>query len=425
MAVATYDATLTTDVSSIWRKEQTSLYQGTKFMTEELQLLEAFKKLPEINYSTREILVPLDLAEGYGTASVTEGGYDAVPSSPAPNELSLSWLDFNQRFPVTKRAKYISEKSKGAMVTDQIKWQTKKAVQAMGRTIGDYMYGYSTAYLAQVDDSGGSLTSDASHTIPIQNGYGNTTVTDAAKLCDFFRVGDIVALISSGALVTNAIGTITAITPATPSITVTWIPGNVDPSDEDYIVLANSMEQTTIAASDYNKGLVGFLDIINSASVHGLATSTNALWATAWNDTAAGRMTGVRLHKARQLIKNAGGGKMDRVLIAQGVERDMIALYQAAARYSSTFGMEVDGSIKSKGVKFFSSERVPPGYVIGYASKSIKKLALLDYPSDSPPWEDADKIQDRRMWAFDIDYPLAMVCTNRGNTFCASGLTEQ
>ena len=419
MAVATYTPTLSTDVTEIWRTVQTDVQQGLNFMSEEWEQMEDLKKF-KVDWSTRSITVPLDIIEGAGIASIPEGGYEARPSSPTVRELTLSWVLFNGRFTTTKTANWIAKNTPNAMLEDQMRFQAMKKVQDLGRHYSDYFYGMSTGYLAQTS----TAAAQSSGAYTIYNGYGQSTISDATWLCDKFRVGDYVALVRSAALVTNAIGVITAITPATPSITVTWA-GSVTSVAADYIVKANSLENATLAGgTDYNKGLVGLVDACVTASVHGLSSSTDANWAPQLADTSGGRLTGIRLRKAAQIIKNKGGGTMDKVYLSQGVERDMISLQNAAVRYSDPNAMEMDGSVKYGSVKFFSSRRVPNGWAIPVASKSIRRLSLLPKPDGTPVWDDGEKIVDRSAYVFSIDFPCANVFLNRANMAYYNGLTE-
>lgn len=425
MPVGTVDPTISTDLNVLWRKVQTGVYQGLNYEVEEYDHLMSLKKFG-VNMSTREITVPIDIQRGFGAASIAEDGHEAFPSSPNGRELSLSWVDFNKRFTFTRRARWIQQYSKKAMLEDQFKYQAAKAMQALAAHVGDYMYGYSTAYLAQVDDGGGSLSAGTSHTLPLKNGYGDADITDAAYISRLFVVGDRVALVSGGALVTNATGTITAASSSTPSITVDWDSGSsVDPDDGDYVVKSNSMQTQVLAGTDYNRGLPGFLDMYKSASLHGLATATEPEWAAAVNNSDGGRLTGIDIHYADQEIRNWGGGRLTDAWIAQGVHRDLIAQNQAAVRFSSPMGMEVDGDVKRKGTTFHSSRRTPPGMFMGYDKSAIAKLSLLSGKPDEPLWDDGEKLENRPIWAFGIDLPLGLVCLNRRKLALFTGRTEQ
>jgi hypothetical protein len=65
-------------------------------------------------------------------------------------------------------------------------------------------------------------------------------------------------------------------------------------------VFANSVENTTIAGTDYNLCPVGLLDASTSTSVHGLSGSSVANWNPALTSVTAGRFSGLKLRKARR-----------------------------------------------------------------------------------------------------------------------------
>ena len=409
MAVATYSVTANSGVNKIWRKVQGDLQTALQFECEEWEALDDLKEF-DIDWSAREITVPIDINEGAGVATIPEGGDEARPSSPNAEEITLSWQHFVKRFTISKMARWIDEKDREAMIERQIVFQGRHAVRDLHRHYSDYSYGFSTGYLARTSASQGAASS---HTITLVDAYGVAGIDTAAYLGGLFKVGDYVALIQSGALVTNAIGSVTAVTPATPSIAVTWN-GSVTVTAADYIVKANSLENTTITGTDYNRGLVGWLDATSSASVHSLSSSSVTNWDIAYGDTAVGRFSGRKLHRAKQEIANEGGGKANFVLWDQGVERDMIDQERAAVRFDSPFELEIDGSVKSRGVKFMATRRVPPGYVFVADKKSVRRMTLLPKPGQ-PGWDDAYKLQDKSGYVFCLDYPVAQVWLNRKN----------
>lgn len=424
LTTATYGPTKSSDIPKIWRKVQAELQPGFQFLVEEWEMMEDMDQF-DVDWTTREILVPVDTVESYGASSIPEGGYETKPSSPAPNELTLTFIMLNKRWSNTKLTRYIDERSRGAQITRQLKYQGQKAMQAVARTYGDYFWGFSTGYLAQTS----TVATQASGTYTLLNGYASTTIpaTSTAQknfIAGKFKVGDRVALIRAAALVANAIGVVTAVTPATPSIDVTWN-GSVTSANLDYVVLANSLENTTIAGTDYNIALTGWLDAMLSTSLHGLATSTDPNWAPAYNDTSGGRFSGLKIHRAADEIYNHGGGKADVVWMSQGVNRDLLALQQAALRFSDPFALEVDGDIKAKGKQFKKSRRVPPGYAFVGVNASLKRMTLLPKPNGNPGWADAKELIDQSGYVFSVDFPCALVWPNRGNFAYFSSLTEQ
>ena len=422
MAAATYSPTAMSTFDEIWRKIQADVQEGFNFESEEWGWMDDLKNF-KVAWSQREILVPVKLEEGYGTASIPDGGYEAMPSSPEVDEISLSWLHFNKRFSITKQAKWIQQRSSNAMIEKQMRFQAGSAVQSLARYVSDSYYGFSTAYRAQLSADPGAAA--ASHTLALDNAFGYDGIDNAAYIANLFKVGDRVGLVRAGALVANGIGTITAVTPATPSIAVTWI-ANADPAEDDYVCLANSQENTTIdGGTDYNKGFVGLLDGLTSATVHSLATAAAANWAAVTADSTGGRLTGTRIHKARQEIRNKSGREADVMWLDQGVERDMIALRDAAVRFPSTSGMEMDGSIKSKGLDIKTSRRVPPGMMIMGVKRSLQRMTLLPKPSEDLPWDDGKFIPDRSAFVFGIDWPAAMIWLSRASFKLHTGLTQQ
>lgn len=421
MAVATYSITTNSGVNKIWRKVQGDLQTALQFECEEWEMLDELKEF-DIDWSAREITVPVDLNEGAGVATIPEGGDEARPSSPNAEEITLTWQHFNKRFTISKIARWIDEKDREAQIERQILFQGMHAVRDIKRHYSDYSYGFSTGYLARLaSDPGGAGTT---HTLTLDDGYGVAGIDTVAYITAMFKPGDAIALVRSGSLVSNAIGTIDAggVDASAGTLAVTWN-GSVDPAADDYVVKANSLENTTIAGTDYNRGLVGWLDATSSASVHSLSSSSVANWDIAYSDTTSGRFSGTKLHRVKQEIANEGGGTANLVLWSQGVERDVLEQVKASVRFDSPFDLEIDGSTKSRGVKFMATRRVPPGYVFIADKKSVRKMTLLPKPGQ-PAWEDGYKLQDKSGFVFSLDYPVAQVWLNRKNTAYLSNQSE-
>lgn len=418
MATATYSVLTNSSVNKIYRKVQGDLQTAFQFECEEWDMVDELSEF-DIDWSAREITVPLDINEGAGVATLPEGGYEARPYSVNAEEITLSWQHFNKRFTISKMARWVDEKSRDAQIERQIMFQGRQAIRDLQRHYSDYSYGFSTGYLARCSATQGAASS---HTITLIDAYGVAGIDGAAYLGGLFKDGDWVALVQSGALVSNAIGEVTAVSTSTPSITVTWN-GSVSVTANDYIVKANSLENTTITGTDYNRGLVGWLDATSSASVHSLSSSSVPNWDIAYSDTASGQFNGVKLHRAKQEIANEGGGKLNLLVIDQAVYRDMIKQERAALRFDDAFGMEIDGDVKSKGVKFFQSRRVPAGYVFGADKKSVRKMTLLGKPG-APGWDDAYKLENQSGFVFNIDWPVAQVWLNRKNLVYFSNQTQ-
>lgn len=413
-ALFAYSVISNSEVNALWRKAQGKLMPGFNFVTPEFKWVQDLKDL-DIDPSLREMTFPVDLIEDRGVTSLPEGGREAEPMTVNAVDATVQFIHVNARFTVSKRARWALGTGAKAAIMDQLKWSGQKKLEALGRVLGDMFYGYSTNYLCQVDDSGGSLTGASSHTIPIKNGFGDSSITNAAYIANLVKVGDRVALIASGALVTNsAFGEVTAVTPGTPSIGVTW-GGTVDPDDDDYLVFSNGAGGTTIAHTSYNRGLTGLRDICTAASLHGIATSSYANWSAAYSDTSSGRFNGQKWRKGLDEMQDDGHEEaMPMTLMSKGVRRDVAAQYAAGVQFDDSMDMEIDGEPKARGKKFKGTKRVPPGMVVMFDQKrALCKKSIHEKPSSAPRWSDGKELIDDSGWLFAVETSLFMACSNR------------
>ncbi len=329
-----YTVITNSDVSALWKTAQGKLMPGFNFVTKEFGWVKEMKEL-KIAPSLRSMTFPVDFQEDRGITSLPDGGREAEPMTQNAVDATVSFIHLNGRFTVSKRARWALDTDAKAAISHQLKWEGKKKIEALGRVASDMFYGYSTNYLAVVDDSGGALTGSTSHTITLKNALNDSAIDGSSTaeknyIANLFKVGDRVALIASAALVTNsAFGEVTAVTKATPSIAVTWT-ASVDPDDGDQVVFSNGATGTAIAHTSYNRGLVGIRDICTTDTVHNISTATHPNWSVAYSDTAAGRFTGEKWRRGLDEIQNDGHEDASVVtLMSKGVRRDVAAQYSA------------------------------------------------------------------------------------------------
>jgi hypothetical protein len=429
MADATYTGTTSASgLNKLWRKVQGKVAIGLNFASAEWARMDDLPEY-EIDWSPREITFPIRINKGVGVASIQEFGLEARPSSPNLEEGTLNWVQFNARFTASVMAFLIASNTPNAQIVKQLVYQATSKIDALGEHFSDYFYGLSTAVLAITDTDVSGTTA----TLTLKNPYGQTDMGTGAPMKKFiaskFNVGEYIALIAAGsdALIdANAIGQVTARSLTNGTVDVTFI-GSVSSYTTNGIrvVKSNSLDQV-VAGTDLNRGLTGLIDMARSTSLHGFSSSTNADWSNALDDTDGGRFTGLRWHKMKDAVENEGTGTLNMVAIDQGVYRDMIGTMQSAVRFNDPFALEIDGDIKSKGVTFFKSKRVPPGYVIAWDKKSIMRMSLLKKPKAGDiTWKDGVKLIDRNGWVFGIDWPVGMVIDCRKNIAIASGLVQQ
>lgn len=420
MAAATYSVTTAgTDLKEVWRKVQAGIVVAFQFGVEEWNWLNKMKKF-DVDWSAREITVELDINDDVGTASIPEGGYEARPSSPTAVTATLTWIMLNKRFTVSKTAQYIQEQQgTRGQLESQLRWQSKKAIDGIRRKVGDMFYGFSTGVVALAG-------TQSSQDVPITSLYGISGLgssTATRKAVDLWRVGDVAAFAnpSGPAIRASQFVVVSAIAGATLSFAT--VPGTITAADQLYF--ANNLENTNlVGGTERNLGLVGLLDGLTSTSVHGVSGTTYPRWMPAVNNSAGGRFTTVKYQVLKDAIYNSGGGDLDMVIWSNGVKRDVVAQLTAGLRFTDAFALELDGKAGSKGVSFNTSRRVPDGYVFGMdSSNSVNKMTLLPEPGKQA-YSDGEKLQDFSGLIFSVDYPCAMIWTNRGNFGAYSGLTE-
>lgn len=412
--------TTVTNLEKGYRKTATKLYTAFKRSNEEYTWADDMPD-EEITPSGRENLIPLDVKRGYGAHMVSDGGNEARTVTPAMNEGSFSFVHCNARFFISRQARAFDARARGQQIIRQLKYQSMKCFEAVSRRYSLQFYGFTTGVVAKNNTN---ATDDTGTAYTLIDAFGVSGIDDAAYLASLFEVGDGVALIRSTALVTNAIGTITAKSASTPSITVTWA-GSVDADVADEVVFANAVTDSTITASDYNKWPVGLLEN-TGASVHGLSNSTEAAWDIAINNSDGGRFNFVKMKKLRQALKNEGDAMLTDLVWSNGVENDVEAGERSARIYSSSM-MDLDGSVKAKGVKIRTSPLVPPGYVFGWDRSAIAKKLLTDKPAEDGlvDFGELDKAEDRAGWKGGLDLIHARIIRNRAGIGLYSGLTEQ
>lgn len=421
MAVATYTGTTSgSGVNKLYRKLQAPIGQAFNFECEEFGWYDSLPLLG-LDVSAREMTVPLDVTEGGLIASIPEFGDEAIPYTPNLEEITVPLVQFNGRFTASVQAQIFDQRHRAAQLQRQIVYQGKKIMQSMARHWSDYSWGFATGYLAKTS----TAATQSSGTYTLTAGYGITGITNAAFLAGKFKKFDRVALIRSGAIVANSVaGQVTAVSASAGTIDVTW-QGSVVSMSGDFVVKANSMENTTIAGTDYNMGLVGRLDAHTSTTVHGLSGSSVDGWNVAGSDSTGGRISGVRVMKAQDEVMNYGGVKGNVVYMSQGSYRDLFSLQSAALRYDDPYTMEIGGGVQQKGTTFRKSRRNPPGYVFVESKDAFKKLDVMPKPDNNFSFGDAIRMENKSGYIFPVDLLAALVCTNRKALYNFSGITEQ
>lgn len=418
--------TATSTLAKLYRKVQGNVLWGFQKKCPEVGLAKRLKEF-DLDASAREVTTPIAITRQPAGAFISEFGYEAIPKTEAPQELTFPFVQFNDRYSFSRMSEHLDRTQKKAQLVRQAEFQTARLIEALSRRYSTAFYGVSTGYLCETT----TVATQASGTYALNDGYGYANFDDTTWLARLFVVGDYVALIRAGALVANAIGNVTAV--STSGIAVTWA-GSVTSAAGDNVVLANSSGHQiitgTIAHTDYNKAPAGLTDFLTTDSVHSLAASSYPLWDAAGMETSATRMTGTRIKKAQHEISNKGGGEADLFIHSQGINRDIFANTSGAVQFNDPLGMEILGDFKTKGIRQFTSQYTPAGFACVADSSAIKRWTITPLPGEDTksienlPEAQVDKAQDLSGSTMGFDMIYNNVCVNRGNLYGFANVVE-
>jgi hypothetical protein len=423
----TSSATKVTTLADLYEKRNTDVKTAIKLVTEEVDW---FRKYPKENIvvSGNENRVPVILAQPISPAMIPDGGNERIMSSPAPVHGTFMPVQMNARYGFTGLAQALDNRAKAAMIENQTEYQAMMTGYSFGRGIGLQTYGQSTGTLSVVKTTG---SASATQVIPLKNAYGSATFCpggDAGAqdtyLSSLPRVGDNIALIRSGAIV--EFGNVTAAPSASSGIGYIDVTFNssITPTVGDLVVLANADGDSTITGTDVNNWSIGFTEILTASSVLGL-TATN--WVTGSVQTAAQRLSFTVKERMINDCWNAGGVKINRFIMPQGVRRDAISGQGGARRYDGS-DYDIEGDLKpGDGQQYFTSQLALPGTMIGWYDKALSKIELSDMPDSegvSKSIFKLDKVQGKSQIAASYDYFLQKIPTSRAATGYATNLTS-
>jgi hypothetical protein len=422
-------ATVVSTLADLYEKANTDVKTGIKLITEEAKWFRQYPK-EKITVSGNENRIPLILVQPTGVAMIPDGGNEAVMSTPAPTRGTFMPVQMNARYGFTGLAQALTNRARSAMIEEQVDYQSAMSIAKFGRAIGLQTYGQSTGTVAVVSVTNGAGATQTD--IQLKNAFGttaipgNTSVVQKTYISSLLRVGEKVALIRAAAIV--EFGTVVA-SPAVSfgvgAVDITFT-SSITPTLGDLLVFANADGDSTIAGTDVNNWAIGFAEILFATSLHGVSGAAGQF--PAWNpgsaQTSVQRMSFQVKEKMANDIWNAGGVKMDRMIVSQGVRRDAIAGERGARRYDAKDDLDLEGDLG--GFQYLTSQLAPPGFAIGWYGKALAKIELSDQPEDGGGKSifKLDKVQGKSQMAAAYDYFYQKVCSSRAAVGYASNLTE-
>lgn len=411
--------------TELYKKTNTTVFVAFKDFSEEYGWADDTPEI-RIKASPNEMRLVVDVNDEVGVSSIAEGGYEAVASSVSMENGTLAPIQLNARFSLSTLYQK-GWKGGGGEIESEVMTKATKKTQALARRFAQQFHGYSTASVALVKTTQGAGATTAN--IPLKDPFGDsgidsTSANGLAYLNQFFPIGEKIALVRAAAIV--EIGTVTGLgSGGNGTIAVTWN-ASCTPTADDIIVFANAVTDATLGGTDYLKWVTGFLDCTKSASLHGMATASIPGWAS-YQESAGGRFSVAKQKRMAQELMNRGGVKPDRMMIAQGVERDINSGESAARRYAPGDAYDLDSSFKAKGLKVLSSELVPPGQVGMWKSSAFTQKFLNAKPDEQggPDLFSTDKVENRGLMQASLDFIYLRACTSRAALAISSGNSEQ
>lgn len=418
MSAYAYSAPSNSDVSKVWRAVQGPLAEMINFEVEEFDNLDTFDK-EQSAWSLRSVTFPGDIIEGGNVATIPEGGSEGIPFSPNALDFTLTPVHYNVRFAASKLAMFADKNGGDNQIRKELMFRGEHAIRALARVVGDDFWGFSTAILA-LTDTDITVAAAGTATITLKSAYGVAGITDTSYISRMFKPSEWVAILDSGTYRTTA--RVVSINSSAVMVLDSFSATLTTTTNGLQIVRANAVEQTQ---TSYNRGLVGMLDGLTTASIQGQTSATYANWSVAYSDTAAGRFTGTKMHVAKDEISNYGVGAPDTCWISQGVYRDLVAQMSSAYRTGDPLALQIDGAAKSRGIQFVSTRRTPPGYVVVGRKKSLQKWQLNPKPGKAFAWRDGKEKIDESVLLFSADFPLQLAWKSRKSFAYFSGQTTQ
>ncbi len=425
------NATVVATLADVYVKANTTFKIGIKQMYEEVTWQRSMPK-EAITVSGNENRVPILLTYAIAGSFIPDGGNERIMSSPAPTHGTFMPVQLNARFGFTGLGQAFDTRSRASMIENQIDFQAMEAANSIGRSVVLSFYGQSVGTIAVVRTTG---SGSATQVIPLKNAFGSSSWVAGADsgvqdtyLSSLFRVGDHIALIRTGSIV--EFGAVTAAPSASSGvgyIDVTFT-SSITPTANDLIVLANADGDNTITGTDYNNSAIGWTEVELASSVIGITKATYPAFNPGSTQTSTQRLSYVVKEKMINECFNASGATINRFIYAQGVRRDTIDGQLTKRRYDGA-ETDIEGDVNpGKGQKYFTSQYVPPGLMIGWYDKAYSKIELSELPDEQGATRSIfkmDKVQGKSQWAMGYDYFFQRIPTSVGATGYASNLTSQ
>ena len=292
----------------------------------------------------RRVILPAHLRRDHaGIGFVGEGRQLPTPSAEQSGFFTIPFRKSAARFQITKEAIDQAQTNRGSFVRT-LSFIMDHLVENLVDIRNKAMchYGADVLGWATGDDTAGVLGADTPGGVAMPTGVSNGS--------RFFQVGQIIAAINTGAIVTNSVGTVAAVAPSSNynNITVTWA-SNPTLADNDVLVRAHSLTVTDVADTSWYQAPMGLLGMIDDGTY---VSDYFGLNRTTWDAlksyvfASVGALSSDILQQGIDVAYARGRGHIQYFLCEQAVRRQLLALREGDVRYDGSGSVNPDAGSK-------------------------------------------------------------------------------
>lgn len=293
----------------------------------------------------RRVLLPAHLRRDHaGIGFVGEGRQLPTPTSEQSGTFTIPFRKSAARFQVTKEAIDQAQTNRGSF-TRTLSYIMDHLVENLVDIRNKAMCHYGADVLGYAN---GSFSANAT-ALTVDTPGGVVLPTGVTNGTRFFQIGQYIAAVRAGAIISNGVLQVTAVAPAGNYANLTVAANSADVDDNDIFVRAHSSTVTDLADTSYYMAPMGLLGHIDDGTYvndyFGLARST---WDVlkSYVFTSVGALSSDILQQGIDVAYARGRGKIGRFLCEQAVRRQILALREGDVRYDGSGSVNPDAGSK-------------------------------------------------------------------------------
>jgi len=336
----------------------------------------------------RRVILPAHLRRDHaGIGFVGEGRQLPTPAAEQSGFFTIPFRKSAARFQITKESIDQAQTNRGSFVRT-LSFIMDHLVENLVDIRNKAMCHYGADILGYVN---GNPDANAT-TITVDTPGGVVLPTGVTNGTRFFQVGQIVAGITSGALVTNSPVTIAAVAPSGNYANLTLAANTANFADNDVLVRAHATGITDLADTSWYQAPMGLLGMVDDGTYvmdyFGLNRGTwDALKSYVFSSV--GALSSDILQQGIDVAYARGRGQISKFVCEQAVRRQIIALREGDVRYNVGPGGELvnpDGASKAfrRGqtitwgeVPILVDYNFPYGMLLGLDTNTLVKYSVV------------------------------------------------